>query len=71
MARPSTRPIVVSVRGAAALCGLSVRTIRRLVRDGTLPPHYVEDGVLRVALADVDAYKQVRFYSTGTRRRDA
>ncbi len=53
-ARTTLRPPKLSVEDAAALEGVSTRTIRRRIADGTLPAVRIGPRLIRIDQVDLD-----------------
>lgn len=54
----ATSPERVSLQVAAAILGVSTKTVRRYIADGRLPAERVADRLLRVRRDDVEALVQ-------------
>ena len=49
-------PVALSAPQAARVVGLSVRKVRSLIGDGTIPAYVVESGRAKILVADLVAY---------------
>lgn len=55
MSERPTRPIYVSLTDAADYLSVSVKTVRRMIADGTIPGYRLGAKSLRVKLDDLDS----------------
>jgi excisionase family DNA binding protein len=59
MARTSTAPVWLSIPEAAEWLGVSPRTIRRKIADGTIRAHTLGRRIKRIRLSDLEASMHV------------
>lgn len=55
---PTPPPAWLDIRGAAAYLTVSVPTIRRWIASGRLPARRVGDKVIRIRVADLEAFAE-------------
>lgn len=55
MTTPNDRPAYVSIEEAARIAGLSTKTIRRRIADGSIPAFRFGPRSIRIKLADLEA----------------